>query len=405
LKKVFKLKKGDRVAILVQNLPVPFDRRVWQEAKHLRDLGLRVTVICPDAPNYPRGKHVVDGIEVRRYRSAFEADKIIGYLYEYVVSIFSIFYLLSISQLSGRFRVIQYCNPPDLLFLSVVPSKLLFRARIIFDQHDLGPELMAAKGFSKRIIMAKLSLLFEKMSYLTADHVISTNLSYRQIAITRGKKNPDDVFVVRSGPSRSWADAVRPDNAFRRGHKYQIGYIGVMGYQDGVDLLIKSIEILVKRDNLDVYLVLAGGGTEFEVLRNLTDDLGLSNNVEFYGKISDDVLLRNLIASSDVCAAADRKNELNDLSTMNKIIEYMALSKPTVLFESKEGRFSAGDSALYALPDDPESLASKLKIALEDATLREKLGKTGRARFEQHLCWENQLETLRLAYWGEELQL
>lgn len=404
MKSKFRLRRGDRVAIVVQNLPVPFDRRVWQEATYLKSIGLDVTVVCPSAPKYPKGTHVVDGINIRRYKSGFEADTLLGYVFEYISSILRISFSLLMAQLEGRFRVIQYCNPPDLLFLSVVPSKIFFRSRTIFDQHDLGPELMEVKGFSSKPLMSKLSLIFERLSYLASDHVISTNESYKEKALKRGKKKSEDIFVVRSGPPKSWADGVQQQTVFRQGHKYQIGYIGVMGFQDGVDLLVRAIYNLVEIQKLDVYLVLAGGGTELESLKNLTKQLGLENNVRFYGKISDDVLLRNLISSSDVCVAADRKSQLNDLSTMNKIIEYMALSKATVLFESKEGRFSAQDSALYAQPDDPESLAKQIKEILENPQLREELEIKARMRFESDLCWENQVENLRLAYWGDDLE-
>lgn len=403
MSKLFRLQKGDRVAILVQNLPVPFDRRVWQEARHLKSLGSQVCVVCPDSPNYPKGKFELEGIEVRRYKAPKEADTLFGYVFEYASSLFKLFFHLFLANQSGRIKVIQYCNPPDLLFLVAIPFKLFFRAKIIFDQHDLGPELMHAKGFSRRPFMMRFALAIEKMSYVTADHVISTNNSYKEKALTRGGKSSEDVFVVRSGPPSDWAQNVVSQPTYRQGHRYQLGYIGVMGFQDGVDLLLEAISCLVHEMKLDVYLVLAGGGTELENLKRLTSELAIENHVQFFGKISDDSLLRNLISSSDVCVAADRESDLNNLSTMNKIIEYMALAKPIALFESKESRFSAGDAALYATPDEPRELARAIQTLLLDENLRNELGNQGRQRFEQTLCWENQVNALRLAYWGDDL--
>jgi glycosyltransferase involved in cell wall biosynthesis len=247
--------------------------------------------------------------------------------------------------------------------------------------------------------MSRIALGIEKASYKTADHVISTNKSYASIASKRGKKSDHDVFIVRSGPKRNWADSAKESPDFRKDHKFQIGYIGVMGYQDGVDLLLRAFELLVNEHDVDAYLTLAGGGTEFENLRQLAQELGISSRVEFYGKVRDDQLLKDLIKSSDVCVATDRDSELNNLSTMNKIIEYMALSKPMVLFDSKESRFSAGEAAIYVEPDNYEALAKEIAALLKDTSKMSMLGNVGRQRFLSELCWENQHLQLESAYW------
>jgi glycosyltransferase involved in cell wall biosynthesis len=175
-----------------------------------------------------------------------------------------------------------------------------------------------------------------------------------------------------------------------------------MGYQDGVDLLLKSIHLLVYKHQLDVYLTLAGGGTELNNLKKIADDLKIGDNVNFYGKIRDDQLLKDLIKSSDICVASDRDSELNNLSTMNKIIEYMALSKPMVLFEAKESRFSAANAAIYVEPDNCEAFADEMSSLLKNQNLMSQLGEFGRARFVRDLCWENQLSSLDAAYWLSE---
>jgi glycosyltransferase involved in cell wall biosynthesis len=393
------LQSGNRVVILVQNLPVPFDRRVWLEATHLASRGLKVTVICPSAEGYPVGKFQEDHVDIRRYKSPGEAQSLLGYVWEYTASITKMLFHLIALRKSGPIQVIQYCNPPDLLFLAVLPFKVFSKAKIIFDQHDLGPELMAAKGLDKLPLMSSVALTIEKASYKTAHHVISTNESYAAIAASRGKKSNREIFVVRSGPKRNWADSAQKSVEFRKGHEYQIGYIGVMGYQDGVDLLLKAFQILIKEQHLDAYLTLAGGGTELENLKALSIELGINENVQFYGKVRDDQLLKDLIKSSDVCVATDRDSELNNLSTMNKIIEYMALSKPMVLFDSKESRFSAGDAAVYVEPDNYQKLADEVAALLQNKSKMQKLGTAGRQRFVSDLCWENQQTSLESAYW------
>jgi len=385
--------------ILVQNLPVPFDRRVWLEATHLASNGLKVTVICPSAEGYPVGRFYEQGVKIQRYKAPPEAESVLGYFWEYAVSISKMFHhLVSLSRRES-IKVIQYCNPPDLLFLAAMPFKFLLRTKLIFDQHDLGPELMRAKGLSRVPFMTGLALAIEKASYKLADHVISTNESYSAKAFERGRKTKDDVFVVRSGPKRNWADNAKPDQLFREGHKFQIGYIGVMGYQDGVDLLLRAVQVLVNKHQLDVYLTLAGGGTELNNLKKIAEELKIQENVRFYGKIRDDQLLKDLIKSSDICVATDRDSELNNLSTMNKIIEYMALSKPMVLFDAKESRFSAANAAIYVEPDNFEKFADEIASLLRNNTQMAQLAESGRDRFVRELCWENQHQSLEKAYW------
>ncbi|NBW99740.1 glycosyltransferase, partial [bacterium] len=271
-------------------------------------------------------------------------------------------------------------------------------SKIIFDQHDLGPELMDAKGFAKSAFFRSFSLAIERLSYFFSDNVISTNESYAKIAEQRGKKPRHKIFIVRSGPRRNWANDVQASKDFRKNHKFQLGYIGVMGIQDGVDLLLQAVANLVITKKLDVYLVLAGGGTELNRLKILSQQLGINNHVEFYGKVTDDRLLRNLIFSSDVCVASDRDNKLNSLSTMNKIIEYMALGRPMILFDSLESRYSAAESALYVEPENVEEFSERLFKLLLDDSLRVKLGQFGRERFLNSLAWENQIPNLIQAY-------
>lgn len=380
-----------RVTLLVQNLPVPFDRRVWMEATTLRDGGYAVTVVCPSDDRHPAGTFKIDGIVVTRYRAVPEGAGLFGYLREYVWALLAMSVaMLRTTVRTGRPNVIHFCNPPDFLFLVALPYKLVLRSRLIFDQHDLGPELVRAKQMSP--VFVRFAGLLERLTYRASDAVISTNESYRAVAETRGKVPPERIQVVRSAPRRDAIAPVRSDNRWREGRKYLLGYVGVMGIQEGIQYLLEAVRLLVQ-EGWDVHLALVGSGPARPELEKLAGSLGVTDRVTFHGRVSDEDLCA-ILSSADVCVNPDEVNELNDKSTMNKIVEYMALAKPIVQFDVTEGRFSAGEASLYARANDSVDFAFCVASLLEDTEARERMGTFARARFLEDLSWETQAEKL-----------
>jgi glycosyltransferase involved in cell wall biosynthesis len=388
--------RGRRVLIIVENLPCPFDRRVMQEARTLQGAGYQVSIICPKAPGYEKGFERIDGIDIHRHWLPREADGVLGYALEYGCALLMEF-LLSLRVLFGRgFDVIHACNPPDTIFL-IGGFYKLFGKKFVFDHHDINPELYEAK-FGRRDFGQKLLLALERLTFRTADMVISTNESYRHIALTRGGVNPADVFVVRSGPDLTRLKQVPPNPSLRNGRRYLVGYVGVMGKQEGIDLLLQAVEHIVKRlGRADIQFGLVGGGTELPAMRELARQLGVAEFVTFTGRVPDAQLLE-MLNTADVCVNPDRANAMNDRSTMNKVMEYMALGKPLVQFDLTEGRVSAGEACWYARPNDVADLAQKLVALLDDAPARERMGAIARDRIEHVLSWQHEAPRLLAAY-------
>ena len=388
---------GKRLVILVQNLPVPFDRRVWQEALALRDAGASVSVVCPGTPDFPAGRFSIEGIDVVRYPGVYEASGVIGYVREYGQSLWRMGRALAGLHREKRFDVIQYCNPPDLLFAVAWPYRLIARSRLIFDQHDLGPELVVAKKMRFGGLFVALARSWEWCAYRSAHHVIATNESYRALALRRGGKSRAQVSVVRSGPRQEWIKKAMPSTEWNNGRAYTVGYVGVIGKQEGIEYLLEAARILVHEHKLDVQFCLVGSGTDVDRLKQLSARMLLTEHVSFLGRLSDEDL-RSVLMNSDVCVNPDEVNELNDKSTMNKIMEYMALGKPIVQFDVTEGRFSAQQASLYAQANDSGSLAEKLSTVLLDPDLARQMGQFGEQRFRDELCWEQQTPILVKAY-------
>ncbi|MGD0920928.1 MAG: glycosyltransferase family 4 protein [Terriglobia bacterium] len=383
------------VCIIVENLPVPFDRRVWQEARALCEAGYRVSVICPKGRGFDQSRETREGIEIYRHR-IWEASGSLGYLLEYAWALLAEFYLALKVYARTRFRILHACNPPDTIFLIGLFFEL-FGVRFIFDHHDLNPELYEAK-FGKRGFFYRLVCLAERLTFRTADVSLATNKSYREVALTRGRMRPEHVFVVRSCPDLNQIRYGPPRPELKEGKAFLVLYVGVMGPQDGLDLLLESIEHIVKRQNRqDMLFVLVGGGTELSRLQALAAQRGLDAFVKFTGRIPDDELAAYL-STADVCVAPDPKNPMNDKSTMNKILEYMAYARPVVLFDLTEGRRSAGDAALYARPNDPADFAEQIAKLLDSEPLRRQLGEIGRQRITRSLNWEIEKKALLEAY-------
>ncbi|MCX7887219.1 MAG: glycosyltransferase family 4 protein, partial [Verrucomicrobiae bacterium] len=339
------------VLIIVENLPVPFDRRVWQEATTLRAAGYDVSVICPTGKDCEAAFERLNGIQIYRHPLPPEVHSFSGYLREYLAAIRWEWKLARRIWRQHRFHAIHACNPPDLIFLVALWFKLRHDTKFIFDQHDLCPELYESK-YNRRDLFYWTLRLLERLTFALADTVISTNESYRAVAIRRGRKRPDRVFVVRSAPDLARFQPVPPNPVFRRGRKYLVGYLGVMGPQDGLDHLLRAAqELVIKRGRQDIQFCLIGKGPMFDQLQQMAHELGVGDYVEFTARIPDDEMIARL-CSCDVCVNPDPLNPLNNLSTMNKIMEYMALGRPVVQYDLKEGRFSAGDASLYAEPNN-----------------------------------------------------
>lgn len=389
--------KRKSVLIIVENLPVPFDRRVWSEATTLAANGYDVSVISPALKDYETPYEKIAGVHVYRHPLAQSDDTAVGYLKEYASALHWQFRLAFRIRRERGFDAIHACNPPDLIFIVAVVFKLLFGVKFLFDHHDLGPELYEAK-FERRDIFWRLLRLFERLTFFVADVSIATNDSYRKIAIERGGMRPENVFVVRSGPNLEKLTIRPPNPEIRKGAEYLIGYVGVIGRQEGLDLLVEAADIVVrKRGAGKVHFAVVGGGPKLEAMKELASSRGLANAFTFYGRVSDEVLL-DVLNTADVCVNPDRATELNDKSTMNKIMEYMALGKPIVQFDLHEGRQSAAGASLYAKPDDPRDFAAKIELLLSQPAKRERMGGLGRERIRLRLSWEHSAPRLLAAY-------
>jgi len=388
-----------RILIIVENLPVPFDRRVWLESTTLKASGYEVSVICPQgATTYREPYEEIDGIRIYRYKPPPPTTTKLSYAWEFPYCWFK---SLGLAFRVGRetgFDAIHACNPPDTFFLIGLIFKVLRRSRFVYDQHDLCPELYLSRFGGRPAGNFWLLRLLEWATYRSADMVISTNNSYREHAIEVGKFPADKVFVVRSGPRLSGLSPVEPVPELKRGRKSLICYLGVMAPQDGLDYLLRAarhVIDVVKRKN--VHFVLIGGGDSFEAVKALRDDLGLKDHVEMTGRISDEDVERYL-STADLCVCPDPRNPLNDVSTMNKVLEYMTFGKAMVSFDLKESRYSAQDGALYANPNDEIEFGERIVQLLDDEELREEMGKRNRERIESELSWEHTGRELIKAY-------
>ncbi len=377
-----------RILIIVQNLPVPFDRRVWLECQALTSAGYRVAVVCPKGKGDP-GYEVIDGVEIHRYRPYAPGGSKLSFVAEYAYSFLATAWHTLKARRNGRFAVIQACNPPD-IFWPIALAFRLERTKFVFDHHDLCPELFLSRFEHPPALPFKGLLWLERRTFRTARHVISTNESYRQIAIERGGKSPDDVTVVRTGPNPDRLKRGPADEELKRGRTHLVAYIGVMGPQDGVDIAVRAAGIIVRefgRD--DIAFTLIGSGDCYDELVALRDKLNLQGHVEFTGRAPDE-LVTKIMSTASAGLSPDPKNPLNDVSTMNKTMEYMAFELPVVAFDLRETRVSAQDAAVYATPNDVHEYAKALVGLLDDEAARAQLGKLGRARVEDDLAWSHQ---------------
>jgi len=388
--------KKRKILIIVENLPVPFDGRVWKEARALYENEYQVTVLCPQGKGFDKTYEVLEGVHIYRHPMPAEGGTPMGYVWEYSCALFWEFLFTWWIFFARGFNVIQGCNPPDDIFLIALPFRL-FGIRYIFDHHDANPELYESKYERKDAFYKVLSWL-EKMTYATASVVMATNESYKALAVSRGGLDQKDVFVVRNGPDLDTFKLVPAIPELKYKKKFLVGYVGTMSIQEGLDILLEVAENIRGRGRTDVHFTCVGGGPSLASLRRMLEEKNLGEMFNFTGRISDADLL-DVLSTADVCVNPDRPCEMNDISTMIKIAEYMALGKPIVQFDLKEGRFTAGDASLYSGGQDLVSdFADKILWLLDHPEERQRMGEFGKNRVSEHLAWRHSVTNLLAAY-------
>jgi len=386
-----------RILILVENLPVPLDRRVWLEATTLVQAGYQVSVICPTGRGWDAPFEVIEDVHIWRYPEPPEAHSgALAYAREWGGALWHMARLMRVVRRERGFDVVQGCNPPDLLFLLALwwrPSGV----RFLFDHHDVCPELFEAK-FGRRGILYQIMRLCERMTFATATVSVATNESFRRVALERGRMPPENVFVVRSAPRVENFLPAPGDTSVRQGAATVLGYVGVIGQQEGMDLLVAAVAHLVgPLGHASVHVVIVGFGPALAEVQADVDARGLSGHFTFTGPLYGERLLDTLNAI-DIGVAPDPKNPMNDISTMNKVMEYMALEKPVVQFDLTEGRASAGEASLYAVPNDPVDFAARIAWLIDHPEERAAMGRLGRARVTERLSWAHSVPPLLAAY-------
>jgi glycosyltransferase involved in cell wall biosynthesis len=382
--------------IIVENASVPFDTRVWKEATALRQNGYNTTVLCPRLGDTDTRFEVLDGVSIYRHPAMKEGHGIARYLLEYAVALFWQFLYAWWIYIRRGFQVIQGCNPPDNIFLVALTFKLL-GVRYIFDHHDASPELYLSK-YGRTNLLYHVQVWLERLTYRTSDVVVATNDSYAKLAVERGRLSPADVFVVRNGPDLDTFRLHSANESLKHGKRFLVGYVGTMGKQDGLDILLDVASNIKMRGRHDVHFTCVGGGPELAELRKMVRSRNLEDTVNFTGRIPLEALLE-ILSTADVCVNPDRPCRMNEISTMIKIMEYMALAKPIVQFDLYEGRVSAGAASLYAdCSNQAPDFAAKILWLLDNAEDRLRMGRVGRERVEQHLTWRRSVPHLLAAY-------
>ena len=390
--------KPRRVLIIVQNLPVPFDRRVWLEATSLTREGYRVSVICPKAKGYNASREILEDVDIYRYPLPIDAQGALGFVMEFAWCFLCSFWLSLKVAVTGRgFDVVHACNPPETFWLLGWFWRP-FGKRFLFDHHDLSPEMYAAKFGTAAGAMYRGLLFLERMTFRTADVVITTNESHKRIAQERGDVAAEDIFIVRSGPDLDRFKLYDPDDAWRKDKRFLLTYLGEMCKQDGVDLLVRVVKRL--RDDLgrgDFHAVFVGGGPEQPMIKAYADEIGVADCCTFTGRVSDEDLCR-ILSSADVAVDPDPKSDWSDKSTMNKIMEYMFFGLPIVAFDLTEHRVSAQDAAVYAEPNSEAAMADAIVALLDDPERRAAMAAFGAERVREKLVWQHSVPPLLAAY-------
>lgn len=384
-----------KILIIVENLPVPFDTRVWQEATTLAANGYIVSVICPKGKGYTENEELLQGVHIFRHDLPEEGNGVVGYLKEYTAALREETRLAKKIYKEIGFDVIHGCNPPDDIYIVARKFKK-YGVKYVFDHHDICPELYEAKFGNRKGMLYRSQVWLEKQTYKHCTFAFVTNESYKKIAIERGGMKPDHVIILRSGPKLERMRIMDPVPSIKRGYQYMVGYLGVIGQQEGVEYLLEAAKYIKEREN-NVFWGIVGGGPHLEVLRKQAYDMGLDDCVEFTGRVSDQQMLKYL-NTADVCVNSDKYSAMNDKSTMNKILEYMSLAKPVVQFDLTEGRYSAGEASLYAKNNDAVDMAEKIIELLNNPQKRKEMGEYGRNRVVNELSWEHTSRALLDGY-------
>ena len=384
------------ILIIVENLPVPFDTRVWQEATTLVQNGYTVSVICPKGKGYDKEFEILQGVNIYRHDLPTEGNGLVGYVREYGTALKEQIRLAKKVYKEVGFNVIQGCNPPDNIYMVANRFKK-YGVKYVFDHHDICPELFEAK-FKKKGLLYQSQIFLEGKTYKNCDIAFVTNESYKKIAIERGKMNPKNVFVLRSGPKLERLKIQKPKNEIKRGKRYMVGYLGVIGQQEGIEYLLEAAKyIRESKGRNDIFYGIVGGGPHLEALKQKCKEMKIDDIFEFTGRVSDQVML-DYLNTADVCVNPDEYNEMNDKSIMNKILEYMALGKPIVQFDLTEGKYSAQKASLYAKPNDSKDLAEKIIFLLDNEEKRVEMGQYGMKRIKNELSWDHTSKELLRGY-------
>lgn len=391
------MKSNRKVLIIVENLPVPFDTRVWQEATTLAANGYTVSVICPKGKGYTQEEEYLQGVHIFRHDLPAEGNGAVGYAKEYFTALKEELRLAKKVYKEIGFDVIHGCNPPDDIYMVAKHFKK-YGVKYVFDHHDICPELFEAKFGKTSGLLYKSQLWLEKQTYKYCTFAFVTNESYKKIAIERGMMNPNKVIVLRSGPKLDRMKIQPPVENIKRGKKYMVGYLGVIGQQEGIEFILEAAKYCKETLNRnDIFWGIVGGGPHVAALREMCSKMGLDDCVEFTGRVPDQQLL-DYLNTADVCVNSDTYNSMNDKSTMNKILEYMALAKPIVQFELTEGHYSAQEASLYAEQNNAKDMADKIIYLLENPETRKKMGEFGRNRVINELSWEHTSKALLEGY-------
>jgi glycosyltransferase involved in cell wall biosynthesis len=389
-------KRKKHVLIIVENSSAPGDPRVWKEAKSLVNNKYDVSIICPKKFCFKKTYEYKEGVFIYRHPVPKEQENIKGYLKEYVIALLWEWFLSFKLFIRKPFDVIHACNPPDNIFLIGFFYRI-FGVKFIFDHHDISPEQYWAK-FGRKGFIFKVLLMIEKLTFKLTDISLATNNSYKEIAVRRGGINPEKIFIVRNGPELDKFKKVPAKESLKHGKRFLVGYVGVMAKQEGIDLLLEAIKYIVRdKGRKDIHFTCVGTGPALNYFKKLSEDMNLNNYVNFTGFIPDKELLE-ILSTSDVCVNPDTPNEFNDKSTMIKIMEYMALGKPIVQFDLKEGRFSAQESSLYAKNGSIEDFGEKILTVIDNDDLRTKMGNFGYRRVRKNLEWKYSIPNLLEAY-------
>jgi glycosyltransferase involved in cell wall biosynthesis len=392
---------GKDVLLVVENNDVPFDKRVWREALTLRDAGARVSIVCPRTTSTTHAREVLDDVQIHRYNLTVSNGSVAGYWREYLTAFVKTTYLLHrLLFSSNKPDVVHVANPPDIFWPLGIYLRL-FGVRFIFDEHDLGPEAYLSRFEKEKAnagLLYRALRLFQILSYKVAHVIISTNESYRASALAANPTYASKTFIVRNGPDTRWFSRRPQKPELRKGRRFLAAYIGIMAIQDGVEYIIRAVDVLVKeRRFCDFIVYLIGSGDDWARLRDLTNKLHLNEYIVFTGRIPDEPALE-ILSTTDVCLSPDPFNPLNNISTMNKIMEYMALGKPIVSFDLKEARYSAQESALYVENNNVAAFADGMLKLFQDRDLRVHMGQCGEERISKILCWQTQSHNLLSAY-------